>query len=105
MERADHQKLRNEVALSLAKSEGGAEPATALRSELDSLDIPLVVDLDGTLVLTDTLFESVIALIKQKPWSVIWLIGWLLRGRAVLKAKIAEHVEISAESLPYRPDL
>ena len=65
----------------------------------------MVVDLDGTLVFTDTLFESAIALIKLKPWSVIWLAGWLVRGKAVLKAKIAEHISVSADTLPYSPEL
>jgi 4-hydroxybenzoate polyprenyltransferase/phosphoserine phosphatase len=115
MERTDHQLLRNKGAVSLAKSpgteapspvpKGGADPASAVETELDSRAVPLVVDLDGTLVLTDTLFESAIALIKQKPWAVIWLAAWLLRGRAFLKMKVASQIELSAETLPYHPEL
>ena len=42
--------------------------------------IPLVVDLDGTLVKTDLLVESVLALVKQKPWYLLLLPLWLLGG-------------------------
>ena len=51
---------------------------------------PLVVDLDGTLVNTDTLAESIVAAMQN--WSVlIRLPLWLLRGKAKHKAKMAEH--------------
>jgi 4-hydroxybenzoate polyprenyltransferase len=59
----------------------------------------LFVDLDGTLVKTDLLLESLLVLIKQKPWTIALLPFWLLRGRAHLKAEIARRAEIAADTL------
>ena len=42
---------------------------------------PLVVDLDGTLVATDTLLESALRLIRQQPWSVLRGHPGCCRGR------------------------
>jgi len=63
------------------------------------------VDLDGTLVATDTLFESVLSLIRQNPWSILMFLVWLSRGKAVFKSEIARRFTPNAESLPYRGDL
>ncbi len=71
----------------------------------DHSTIPLIVDLDGTLTPTDTLFESIIQLIKTKPWSLLLLPLWFLAGRATFKGRIARHIHFSAESLPYRESL
>lgn len=68
-------------------------------------DVPLVVDLDGTLTLTDTLIESVIQLVKQTPLSLLRLPFWLLKGRAAFKDAIASHSSFSVDSLPYRESL
>jgi 4-hydroxybenzoate polyprenyltransferase len=67
--------------------------------------MPLVVDLDGTLTLTDTLVESLIQLIKQSPLNLMRLPLWLLKGRASFKEEVASHTRISAEHLPYREPL
>lgn len=69
------------------------------------LEPPLVVDLDGTLTLTDTLMESVIKVIKQSPINLLKLPFWLLHGRAGFKEKIAIQVSITAELLPYHEPL
>ncbi|MFZ3036510.1 MAG: UbiA family prenyltransferase [Rugosibacter sp.] len=66
---------------------------------------PLVVDLDGTLTLTDTLVESLIHLIKQSPLNLLRAPLWLLKGRAGFKAIIAEKTCLAAGSLPYREPL
>jgi len=62
---------------------------------------PLVVDLDGTLINSDVLFESFLAMLARKPWLLFLLPFWLLRGRAFFKASIALHSEINAALLPY----
>lgn len=67
--------------------------------------IPLCVDLDGTLIRTDLLFESIFALIKQKPWLIFIIPYWLLKGRYVLKEKIASRVNLNVKILPYQFDL
>lgn len=65
----------------------------------------LVVDLDGTLVKTDLLVESALSLLKRSPWSALWLFVWLARGKAHLKTRISERVEIDAATLPYNEEL
>lgn len=71
----------------------------------DPLDLPLIIDLDGTLTPTDTLVESVVQLIKKRPLSLLHMPLWLLQGRAVLKCRIAEHAGLDTTSLPIRPEL
>jgi len=72
------------------------EPAPAPAS------VPLVVDLDGTLLKTDLLLESLLVLLKQKPLCAFLLPIWLLKGKAYLKEQIARRVELDAGLLPYR---
>lgn len=67
-------------------------------------NVPLCVDLDGTLVQTDLLWESIVLLMKQRPLSLVWLPLWLLRGRAHLKRQLARRVHFNAALLPYRLD-
>jgi len=64
--------------------------------------IPLVIDLDGTLIATDTLFESLVRLVKAQPWLIFLLPFWLLSGRSVLKARVAARQTLSPAILPYR---
>lgn len=68
-------------------------------------NVPLVVDLDGTLTPTDTLMESVVKVIKQSPLNVLRLPFWLLKGRAGFKEAIAGKAGIAADRLPYREPL
>lgn len=67
-----------------------------------SIAVPLVVDLDGTLLKTDLLLESLLVLLKQKPLCVFLLPIWLLKGKAYLKEQIARRVELDVSVLPYR---
>lgn len=64
-------------------------------------NVPLCVDLDGTLILTDMLAESLLRVLRRKPWMVFVLPFWLLRGKRHLKARLAERSSIAFESLPY----
>jgi 4-hydroxybenzoate polyprenyltransferase/phosphoserine phosphatase len=67
--------------------------------------IPLCVDLDGTLIRTDLLIESLLILIKQKPWAVFLVPFWLLQGKSILKEEIARRVDLNVQTLPYQSDL
>jgi 4-hydroxybenzoate polyprenyltransferase/phosphoserine phosphatase len=67
--------------------------------------VALCVDCDGTLIATDLLHESVVKLIKARPWVLLVLPLWLLGGRQSLKQRVAEQVEIDASTLPYRADV
>ena len=66
--------------------------------------IPLCVDLDGTLIPTDLLWESVLRLIARNPLYLFALPFWLMRGRACLKSQVAQRVELNVATLPYRED-
>jgi len=63
--------------------------------------IPLCVDLDGTLIRSDLLFESALSLLRRNPFYVFVFALWLLRGRAHLKREIARRAEVDPATLPY----
>jgi 4-hydroxybenzoate polyprenyltransferase len=63
--------------------------------------LPLCVDCDGTLLRTDLLHEAVFRLMKQSFFSLFLLPYWLLRGKAYMKARLADRVAIDAALLPY----
>jgi len=65
----------------------------------------IAVDLDGTLTLTDTLHESVLTLVRNKPYLLLLLPFWLFKGIAHLKQKVAEHSEFDVTTLPYNQPL
>ncbi len=68
--------------------------------------LPLCVDLDGTLVRSDLLLEAALRLIRQRPWLLVLLPLWLLRGgRAGLKREVARRVRLDPATLPYNEDL
>lgn len=70
-----------------------------------STEPALCVDLDGTLVRTDTLVESVLVLVKTNPLAALLLPVWLLRGRAHLKRQVAARVRLDPATLPYHTEL
>ena len=63
--------------------------------------LPLVVDLDGTLCKTDTLWECFFAAWRQQWWLPFTVIFWLLSGRSVLKARLAERALPDVAVLPW----
>jgi len=67
---------------------------------------PLVVDLDGTLVLTDLLHESAVSAFRRSPRSALGALAPLLRGdRAALKRRLAAAGPVDAGTLPLREEL
>ena len=62
---------------------------------------PLCVDLDGTLLRSDLLAESIFALIKKNPLYLFALPFWLLSGKANFKRRVAERVSLDVEALPF----
>jgi 4-hydroxybenzoate polyprenyltransferase/phosphoserine phosphatase len=68
-------------------------------------DCPLCVDLDGTLIATDLLWESLFVMLRARPWDALRVPIWLLKGRAHLKARLAEHGAPDVEVLPYRAEV
>jgi len=69
---------------------------------MESSQLPLCVDLDGTLIHSDLLLETVLLLIKRNPLYLCLLPFWLLlKGKAGLKAEIAGRIELNPAALPY----
>jgi phosphoserine phosphatase len=66
---------------------------------------PLCVDLDGTLVKTDTLIDSLLVLLRTRPLLVFKLPGWLLHGKAAFKKYLSESITLDVARLPYNRQL
>ena len=64
-------------------------------------DSVLCVDLDGSLVATDLLAESLLLLIKRNPLYAVMIPLWLVRGPARFKREVARRVQLDAAVLPY----
>ena len=62
----------------------------------DAPGVPLAVDLDGTLVKSDMLMESLAAVLKRAPWLVLALPFWLARGRAARDRRRRQHGRIAS---------
>jgi 4-hydroxybenzoate polyprenyltransferase len=69
------------------------------------LCLPIVVDLDQTLVLSDTLYETAAMLFFKRPLAFIQCLPQLAKGRHSLKAAIASKVNLSDAVFPIREDL
>jgi 4-hydroxybenzoate polyprenyltransferase/putative flippase GtrA len=80
-----------------------AEPPQVQRSTDEA--IPLVVDLDGALLKTDTLMEMAAASFFRQPLGTLWTLRAGLGGRARLKAALAAGHELDVSSLPFRWEL
>lgn len=65
----------------------------------------LLVDLDGTLVKSDTLHDGVLALARRHPAALVKLPGWLIEGKAALKRHVAAAARLDVEYLPYNREL
>ena len=64
-------------------------------------NVPLVVDLDGTLIRTDMMWESLSRLLRRNPLAIFQILFWWPRGRARLKQELAKRVQIDPAALPY----
>ena len=61
----------------------------------------LCVDLDGTLVKSDTLVDSLLLLVRTHPLRALRAPLWLKGGKAALKAQVCSHVQLDVAHLPY----
>lgn len=67
--------------------------------------VPLVVNLDGTLLRTNSLIESILPLVRMKPWTLLALPFWRLKGRAYLKHRVAAAATLDIHGLPFRTEV
>ncbi len=66
-----------------------------------SNNIPLIVDLDHTLINTDLLFESSKGVLKQRPWLILIYPFWFFKGKGYLKDQLVKRFTIDVTKLPY----
>lgn len=79
--------------------------ATAGHAPAEGYQVPLCVDLDGTLIRTDLLLESFLLLVRQNFWYVFLVPLWLLSGKATLKDRIAHKIRLDPATIPYNQDV
>lgn len=65
----------------------------------------MVVDLDGTLTNTDTLYEQMARLIFRHTSALPGAFGALLRGKAAFKSYHAESIPLAVDTLNYQAEL
>lgn len=80
----------------ISLSQPGLQPAAPEVSRR-----PLCVDLDGTLVKSDTLTDSLLVLARTHPLWLLRVPFWLLGGKARLKAEVTARVSLDVRHLPY----
>jgi 4-hydroxybenzoate polyprenyltransferase len=61
--------------------------------------------LDGTLVKSDTLVDSLLVMVRTHPLDLIKVPGWIATGKATLKAQVTERVTLNVSHLPYNKPL
>lgn len=66
---------------------------------------PLVVDLDGTLIRSDLLIETMFSAIGRDFRLLLPMLGALRHGKAAVKHHLATATPFDAASLPYDPDV
>lgn len=68
-------------------------------------EVALAVDLDGSLIATDLLKESLLSLLRAQPLALASSPVWLAHGRARLKHEVAARVDLDIAAVPYRQDV
>jgi phosphoserine phosphatase len=63
--------------------------------------LPLIVDLDHTLIDTDLLYESSVAVIKKSPMLIFLYPFWLIKGKGYLKDQLVRRFTVDVKILPY----
>jgi len=100
----------SEIAVGVAhmreaiRKHGQAADRAAAISALP-LSMPLVLDLDGTLIAGDLLYKSFFSILRRNPLIVFSCAAWLLRGRAALKRELALRNRIDWERLALHRDV
>ncbi len=68
--------------------------------------LPLCVDLDGTLIYSDLLWECLVLLLKNNPLYLLLVPFWFVTGgRPNLKRQAARRALLQPKNVPYNPEL
>lgn len=71
----------------------------------ESSALPLAVDLDGTLIKSDTLHEGFIGCVAARPLASLDLRHALKKGKAAFKREVASKIRFDASLLPYNAEM
>lgn len=63
-------------------------------------DPVLVVDMDGTLLRTDTAHEALAGFLSAQPWRLPTTLAWLCRGKSAFRRRLAEEWPVAPACLP-----
>ncbi|MCB8839751.1 UbiA family prenyltransferase [Aurantimonas sp. VKM B-3413] len=74
-------------------------------ARVPQIDRPIFVDLDGTLIRSDLLWESLFLATRQSPQLMWRLPLWASEGKARLKAELGRLIEFDPALLPYRQEV
>jgi hypothetical protein len=80
-------------------------PANPPTASATGGDVPLCVDLDGTLVRTDCLWEAAVRILFHHPSQLVGILLGCWRGKAWIKRQLGQAVPLPVESLPYNADV
>jgi 4-hydroxybenzoate polyprenyltransferase/phosphoserine phosphatase len=66
---------------------------------------PLCIDLDGTLIRTDCLFETLVGTARKNPATLLQAPVWFAQGRPKLKEELANRFTPDLENLPWNQEV
>ncbi len=72
---------------------------------METNSIPLIVDLDHTLIDTDLLFLSSLGVLSKSPWIIAHYFFWLWKGEGYLKDQLVRRFEINIPELHYNDNV
>jgi 4-hydroxybenzoate polyprenyltransferase len=81
-----------------------ARPKNADLLQGSAAQVPLVIDVDGTLIKTDFLHEAALQLAARHPLQLWRIPVWLSKGKAGFKAALAEYGDPGTASIPLRDE-
>jgi len=67
--------------------------------------LPLCVDLDGTLIKADMMFDSIALLIKKNPLYMFIIPFWLMKGKLYLKEQLLKNVKQDINNVPINQEV
>ena len=75
------------------------EPESAKHEMWVADRVPLLVDFDSMVLRTDLLVELIFRLLTAAPLSILKLFAWVVRGKAVLKRQLIQHMDLAPDRL------
>lgn len=90
-----------------ATSSAEIAPAVAESTNVSdqSVNVPLVVELDGTLLRTDLLHECAVSLCKKRPWKLLAILFWFMHGGKYAKRRIFAEARLDPAVLPIQTEV